>query len=164
MSRCRTLSDGEKNSRFRRVPESEKKGRAWPDKSLQASSHPGMFTPDLAKKNPIYSVITALPVIMLLVGLVFWYQGENAQQSGSPIIAESVTLNGQFNGVSKATAAGEGQFFYWLIQNGDEKTLRISPDQYTQFSQGELGSQVSVTAAPTISGSATLWLLEVERQ
>lgn len=155
------MSEAKNKNRIRRVPESEKKGRAWPDKSMQASSHPGIFSPDLTKKNPIYSVITALPVIMLLIGLVFWYQSDNAQQSGQPIAAESVTLKGQFNGVSKASGAGDGQFFYWLLQDGTPKTLRISPAQYAQYGQAELGQAVSITAAPTISGSSTLWVLDV---
>lgn len=158
------MSDAKNNSRIRRVPEGEKKGRAWPDKSLQASSHPDLFNPDLTKKNPIYSVITALPVIMLLIGLLFWYQSDNAQQRGQPIIAESVTLKGQFNGVSKASGAGDGQFFFWLMQDGTPKTLRISPEQYAQFGHAEKGGFVSVSAAPTISGSSTLWVLEVVHQ
>ena len=153
-----------KNSRIRRVPESEKKGRAWPDKSQHASSYPGMLNPDPTKKDKIHSVITALPIIMLLIGLAFWYQKENAQQSGLTLLAESAELVGEFNGVSTAQSAGGGQFFLWLMQDGKPKTLRITSEQYDEYRKQEVGDAVVITAAPTVSGSSTLWVVGVTVQ
>ena len=151
-----------KNSRIRRVPESEKKGRVWPDKSQHASSYPGMLKPDVTKKDPIHSVITALPIIMLLIGLVFWYQKESAQRDGPPLISEAVELVGEFNGVSTTQAAGGAQFFMWLMQNEIPKTIRITKDQYAEYQQQTVGEAVSITAAPTVSGSSILWVVDVE--
>ena len=52
------------------------------------------------EKNAIHSVLTALPVIMLVAGLYFYYQGESAQSEGTPIIAESRQISGIFTGFS----------------------------------------------------------------
>jgi len=148
----------DKNNRIRRVPQSEKKGRQWPDKSQQASSYPGMFTPDLTKKDPFHSLVTALPVLMLLIGLAVWYVKDSAQHRGAPIAAESKQLTGEFNGVSKAQSASGAQYFMWLVQDGNKKTLRITRDQYQQHENREVGEAVTVTAAPTVSGSSILWV------
>jgi len=149
---------------MRRVPESEKKGRVWPDKSQQASNYPGMLNPDVTKKDPIHSVLTALPFIMLLIGLTFWYQKERTQQNGPPLISEAVNLVGKFNGVSTTQAAGGAQYFMWLMQSDNAKTIRLTKDQYTQYRQQEVGDALSITAAPTVSGSDILWVVDVEPQ
>jgi len=149
-----------KNNRIRRVPESEKKGRVWPDKSQQASSYPGMLNPDLTKKDPIYSVITALPVIMLLIGLAFWYYQEN----GSPLIEEAVELVGEFSGVSTTQAAGGTQHFVRLLRNDQPKLIRITKEQLTEYQQYKVGVSITITAAPTVSGSSSLWVVGIEPQ
>ncbi len=153
-----------KNSRIRRVPESEKKGRVWPDKRQHASNYPGMLNPDVTKKDPIHSVITALPVIMLLIGLVFWYQKDSAQRGGPPLISEAVELVGKFNGVSTTQAAGGAQYFIWLKQVDNPKTIRITKSQYAEYRAHEIGGAVLVTAAPTVSGSDTLWVVDIKSE
>ena len=153
-----------KSSRIRRVPASEKKGRAWPDQSQHASSYPGMLNPDPRKKDKIHSVLTALPFIMLLIGLIFWYRQESAQQSGAHVVAESVGFVGEFNGVSTARSAGGEQFFIWLMQDGNPKTLRITSEQYIEYEKQSVGDAVAITAAPTVSGSSTLWVVDIKPQ
>ncbi len=154
--------ESQKSSRIRRVPESEKKGRVWPDKSQQASNYPGMLNPDVNKKDPIHSVLTALPVLMLLIGLLFWYQKDRAQKNSSPLIAEAVELVGEFNGVSTTQSASGKQYFVWLMQSEYRKTIRLTKDQHAQYREQEVGGAVSITAAPTVSGSDTLWLVDIQ--
>ncbi len=156
------MSDGSSKSRIRRVPDSEKKGRAWPDKSQQASSYPGMLSPDLNKKDKIHSVVTALPVIMLVAGLIYWYANGKNQRMMPPIQAEAVTLAGTFDGVAKEGNAGKEKYYFSLLQEGEPKSLRITSAQHEAFVDGAKGSAIEVIAAPTVSGASTLWVMSVE--
>jgi len=128
----------------------------------EASHYPGMLNPDPTKKDPIHSVVTALPVLMLIIGLSIWYAKDRAQNNGAPILAESKELVGKFDGVSSARSAGGKQFYMWLVQDDARKTLRITPQQYEQYQQRQTNTAVTVTAAPTVSGSNTLWLVDIE--
>lgn len=153
-----------KSSRIRRVPESEKKGRVWPDKSQQASNYPGMLNPDVTKKDPIHSVLTALPVLMLLIGLAFWYLKDRAQHSSPPLVKEAIELLGEFNGVSTTLSVSGTQYFVWLLQSENQKTIRITKDQYALYREQDVGTAVSITAAPTVSGSDILWVVDIAPQ
>lgn len=155
------MSKQSRNNPIRRVPKGEKAGRVWPDKKQLASSHPGMLNPDPRKKDKVHSVITALPVIMLLVGLIYWYANGKNQRMMPPIEAEAVSLVGVFDGVTKDGVASKEKYYLSLLQDGAPTSLRITSAQHEAFSDGARGSAIAVVAAPTVSGASTLWILSI---
>lgn len=118
-------------------------------------------------KNRIHSVLTALPALMLMIGLYYYYQSERAQLNGPLIIEEAVTLAGEYNGMSELRSGGEGQHFLWLDTSARRRGVRVTGEQSWRLKQLEnplnAGDVLSVTIAPTVSGSKTLWVVEVVR-
>jgi len=120
---------------------------------------PGDYTP--GKKNPIHSILTALPILMLLVGLYFYYSGESEQTNGAPIVAESVNVRGTFAGLSELKSGSEGQHFLWLVEATGRRGIRIQSSEVALFANRERGLPISVDMAPTVSGSSTFWAWRV---
>ncbi len=114
-------------------------------------------------KNRIHSVLTALPVIMLVVGLYVHYSGENAQISGQAITSESTTLEGIFNGLSRVKGSGSGKHFIWIETAARARGLRLTQQQSQRLQSLQKGSSISILAAPTVSGSTTLWVYQLEQ-
>ena len=120
---------------------------------------PGEYTP--GKKNPIHSILTALPILMLFAGLFFFYRGESEQTSGAPIVAESVEVQGTFTGLSELKSGSEGQHFLWLTDATGRRGIRIQASEVALFADRERGLPISVDMAPTVSGSSTFWAWRV---
>lgn len=114
------------------------------------------------EKNPIHSVLIALPVVMLLFGLYIHYQGESEQTQGSPIRDQSRDVAGVFNGVSVVKSGLEGQHFMWVEEaDGTTRGVRIRPDQVLLIQELERGSEISLSIAPTVKGSSVYWAWRV---
>lgn len=115
------------------------------------------------RRNPIHSILTALPVIMLVVGLYFYYKAENAQSAGAPIRAESVFLEGRFNGFSVVKSGISDQHFLWLDTGERVRGIRLEEDLVYQLSILAKGDPLQLDIAPTVSGSRTQWLWRLVR-
>ncbi len=115
------------------------------------------------RRNTIHSVLTALPILMLLIGLWFAHNKESAQTAGAPLRAESVQVSGVYEGVSLVQAGGSGRHYLWLeVAVGNNSSLRgyrLSLQQ-AQLAREQLKLQqtIVVDAAPTVQGSDTHWL------
>lgn len=119
---------------------------------------------DYAKKprNPIYSLVTALPIIMLVVALSIYYRSESRQNSSPPIRSESLSIEAVFTGIS-TVGSGAGRHYLWVDYQGNPKGIRVAA-QHTQALQVlERDKPVSLKIAPTISGSDTYWAWYVEQ-
>ena len=110
-------------------------------------------------RNPVQSLITALPVLMLVAGLYFYYSGESQQAEGLPIAAASVTLAGDFTG----TSATSGRHYLWLQQDDEKRGLRVTSEQAVLLESLERGIPLLVKAAPHIQGSRTYWVWHIEQ-
>ncbi len=115
------------------------------------------------QKNPIHSVLTALPVIMLVVGLYFYYQAESAQSEGSPIRAQSKTLQGIFTGLSVVQSGAEGRHYLWVTVNDKPRGVRIQPHHAEQLNTLPRNTQLNLKVAPTVQGSRTVWAWYIEQ-
>ena len=125
----------------------------WPpprDRNLNFKTKP---------RNPVQSIITALPVLMLVAGLFLYYRGESQQIKGEPIGSESITLVGTYTGMS----ATSGRHYLWLEQEGKPLGLRVTPEQAALTDSLERGISLSVQAAPRVHGSRTLWAWYIEQ-
>jgi len=152
---------GDPSSPIRRISKDEKdKRRAWPDKKQLASSH-DVPLPKPGEKNRIHSVLVALPVIMLMIGLFVYFKGESAQTSGTPIVSELVTRQGLFKSVSEVSGIGNGKYYLWYTSGDNDKGSRITFEQKERLSALQAGDQLELELAPTVAGSNTLWVYRV---
>lgn len=115
------------------------------------------------KKTRIQAVLTALPVLMLMVGLFFHWRGEQQQTSGTPIHSESQALIGDFDRITPRGEKATGKHFIWLKTGERTRPIRISYEQKVTLLAGPLnkGDTVQLNAAPTVAGSNVLWLIDV---
>jgi len=114
------------------------------------------------RKNAIHSILTALPILMLVAGLYFYYRNESAQAESAPIRAESVTLTGSFNGMSKVESGGAGQRFLWIDTDSRMRGARLKPSQFEALRSLQQGDAITVDIAPSVAGSTTFWLWRLE--
>jgi len=116
----------------------------------------------------IESVLTALPILMVVAGLYFYYSGEKKQVNSEPIMEESVTLDVKFEGFSSLRSGGEGQHFLWYLGSGTSpKGARLTLLQLDQMEKREppliKGEAIRLKLAPRVSGSRTLWVVELNQ-
>lgn len=112
-------------------------------------------------KSRIQSVLTALPVLMLVAGLYLFYRGESAQSHGAPIRAESVDVRGAFSGLSVVRSGAEGRHYLWFDDGTRARGARIRPVWREALEELSPGESISLDLAPTVPGSTTLWAWRV---
>jgi hypothetical protein len=115
------------------------------------------------QRNPIHSVLTALPVIMLMAGLYYYYHAESKQLHSPPIRAESVSVSGIFTGMSVVQSGAQGRHYLWFEESGSARGVRVRPDQAQSMSALSKGERVSLKIAPTVHASSTYWAWYVEQ-
>ena len=114
-------------------------------------------------RDKIHSLLSALPVIMLIAGLWLYYSGERAQSGGAPILAESVEAEGLFRTLSVVKSGGQGRHYLWFDDGERERGARIRPEHRQALEALVPGEPVALDLAPTVSGSSTLWAWRVRR-
>ena len=114
-------------------------------------------------RNPIHSVLTALPILMLVVGLYFYYQAESEQSQGAPIRVESVEAEGVFTGLSVVNSGSQGRHYLWFEQDGRARGVRVQPRQAQELGALTRGESIKLRMAPSVSGSTTYWAWYVEQ-
>ena len=142
---------GDNKSHKSEVKVAEKKRYSWPPPVAPED----VYVPK--EKNPIHSILTALPVIMLVVGLYFYYKGESEQNLGAPIQSESQEIEGVFTGLSVVKSGSQGRHYLWIEEDGSTRGVRIRPDQVLLMEELERGVETQLSVAPTVSGSGTYW-------
>lgn len=110
-------------------------------------------------RHPVLSLITALPLIMLVAGLYYYYHVESEQTNNTPIEAESRELTASFAGLSET----RGRHYLWVEFEGTSKGIRVREQQVPLLEAMTRGENVVVQMAPSITGSTTLWALRVEQ-
>lgn len=135
-------------------------------KAVRSRSADCRWQPEVAqaapvKKNPIHSLVTTLPVIMLLVGLWFYYSGEKKQRGGEPVMTELITVSGIYTGSSEQNSNPGAQRLLWIKTADRLRGGRLDLAQFKALEVLEKESDIRVWLAPRIAGSATLWVLKV---
>ena len=148
---------GDNKSHKSEVKVAEKKRYSWPPPIAPED----VYVPK--EKNPIHSILTALPVIMLVVGLYFYYQGESEQKLGAPIQSESQEIEGVFTGLSVVKSGSQGRHYLWIEEDGSTRGVRIRPDQVLLIEELERGVEMQLSVAPTVSGSGTYWVWRISQ-
>lgn len=113
------------------------------------------------KKNPIHSLITTLPVIMLLAGLGFYYAGEKKQRSGEFVLTEMRQVSGVLSGLSEQGQSANSRRIVWIKTPERLRGGRLDLQQFKSMQQLATGQPVDVWLAPRVPGSSTFWVVRV---
>lgn len=113
----------------------------------------------LRSRNPVHAIVTALPFLMLAIGLYIYFKAESQQNQGAPIRAESIELTGTFTGLS----ATSGRHYLWIDRDGVAKGIRLQPHQLRPLESLVRGDKIQLLAAPRVSASTTYWALQIEQ-
>ncbi len=99
---------------------------------------------------------------MLFIGLAVYFKQENSQQSGSPILSESIVVEANYTGLSVIKAGSMSRHFIWLESAGKPRGARVTPAQAVLLKSLPVGAKLTIRLAPTVAGSSTLWAYAVE--
>ena len=116
------------------------------------------------KKNPVESVITTLPIIMLLGGLAFYYFNERRQVDGKILVDQMQQINGKFSGISAQSDKPESQRILWIKTPQRLRGGRVDYRQAQQLEGLADGDPITVWAAPRVQGSKTLWVVKASSE
>lgn len=117
-------------------------------------------------KSRIHSVLTALPVLMLMIGLGYYFHTERLQRDGSPVLEESKLVQATVDGLSviKSISANKpGKHYFWFLVDGQRRGARISVAASELLQPLEKGDAVVIALAPMVAGSKNLWAYQVSR-
>lgn len=124
---------------------------------------PPQKDPDLSyrakSRNPVHSIITALPIIMMVAGLYIYFKSEAQQTQSMPIRSESVEISGTFTGISQTS----GRHYLWVDVEGEAKGVRIKSDQLEALELLVRDAQIDIKMAPSVHESRTFWVWHVEQ-
>jgi len=114
------------------------------------------------KKTRIQAVITALPVLMLMAGLLYHWHGERQQTQSEPLLAAKEIWVGEFDRITPRDDKIKGKHFYWVRIGERTRPIRMTYAQKNQLLAEAVppGTSVNLTVAPTVEGSSTMWLVE----
>ncbi len=143
-SRIRSLEAGE-----------QAQHRQWPKKKHLASEHPELM-PKPGSKSRIHSILTALPLLMLIGGFYVYFKGESAQTEGQPILAQMVEKQGEYGGISSSS---KNKHLLWLKVDEKDVAVRVTTVQAEELKKIPVGEGITIEAAPTVQGSNTLWII-----
>lgn len=124
---------------------------------------PPQKNPDLSyrakSRNPVHSIVTALPIIMLVTGLYIYFKGEAQQTQNMPIRSESVDVSGTFTGISQTS----NRHYLWLDVEGEAKGVRIKSEQLFSLQTLVRDVPIDIKMAPSVQSSNTFWVWHVEQ-
>lgn len=113
------------------------------------------------RKNPIHSVLTTLPVVMLLAGLAFYYLAEKNQREGKLLMQHTVLLQGQYKGISAQGKSADSRRILWVSTDLGLRGGRLTAQQAAWLDELDKGALIEVAAAPRVDGSTVLWVFRV---
>ncbi len=115
-------------------------------------------------KSRIHSVLTALPVLMLMIGLGYYFHNERKERDGSPILTESRQVEARVDGLSviKALQANKpGKHYLWFLVDGQRRGARISEQASQLLESLQKDDEVVIALAPRVAGSKKMWAYQV---
>jgi len=114
------------------------------------------------RKTRIQAVLTALPVLMLMAGLLYHWHAERQQTQSEPILSAQEHWQGLFDRITpRDDDKVTGKHFYWVTIGDRTRPVRITYEQKRQLQAETVskGSPVDLTVAPTVEGSSVMWLV-----
>ena len=117
----------------------------------------------LVQKNKIHSVLTALPFLMVMIGVGYYYYGERKQAKGALVLSEAEQHIAVVDGLSviKSVTGKSGKHFFWFEIDGRKRGARVSESASVALEGLVKGDEIEVYLAPRVAGSKTLWTYQV---
>lgn len=108
----------------------------------------------------------ALPPLMFMIGIGFYYHGESKQRKGSPVLEESRDFEAIVDGLSviNSVSGKNAKHYFWFDVEGDRRGARVSQEASVALEQLESGDPVTVSLAPMVAGSKKLWAYRVQHE
>lgn len=125
------------------------------------SAGAGMVAAMESKKHPIETLVTTLPLVMLLAGLAFYFLNERRQVDGQIQYDQVQRFDGEYSGISQQSDKPDAQRIVWIQTPARLRGGRVDYQQAQQLKTLSSGDPISVWAAPKIAGSNTLWVVKV---
>ncbi len=116
------------------------------------------------RRSPVYSLVTLLPVLMLVAGLWVHFRTESVQSGGAPIAAATSVATGTLEGLS-VVGNGQGRHYLWFDDpERGRRGVRLGPAQ-ARLLKTELstGDELILDIAPTVEDSTVQWVWRVRR-
>ena len=131
-------------------------------KQLEGDSKP---TP-IVRKKKIHSELTALPLLMVIIGVIYYTLGEKRQAESELVMSESSQHDVVVDGLSvlKSVSGKGGKYYFWFQLDGDKRGARVSEADSEYLEHLTTGQQVIVSIAPTVPGSHVKWLYQVHHE
>ena len=120
----------------------------------------------VGKKNKIHSILTALPLLMVIIGVTYYTLGEKRQAESELVMTESSQHDVVVDGLSvlKSVTGKGGKYYFWFLLDGDKRGARVSEADSEYLEHLTTGQQVVVSLAPTVPGSHIKWLYQVHHE
>ncbi len=120
----------------------------------------------IAEKNKIHSILTALPLLMVIIGVAYYMHGEKRQAESELVMSESSQHDVVVDGLSvlKSVSGKGGKYYFWFQLDGDKRGARVSEADSEYLEHLTTGQQVIVSLAPTVPGSHIKWLYQVRHE
>ncbi|MCB1754734.1 MAG: hypothetical protein KDJ38_04385 [Gammaproteobacteria bacterium] len=115
------------------------------------------------RQDRLYAILSALPAMMLIAGLVYYYKHESDEAGGALLQQQSQAINGAYKGISAVNPNSRDQYYLWITTAERDRGLRLLSSQLEPLANLQAGDRLLVQAAPRVEGSKTLWVYRVER-
>lgn len=114
------------------------------------------------RSDKLYSLLSAFPAMLLIVGLTYYYMNQSAEMNGELLLDESREFAGQFKGVSAVNPGSSDQYYLWINTGSRNRGARMLEAQAERLDGVKDGQELVVTVAPRVKGSKTLWVYQVK--
>lgn len=118
------------------------------------------------RKSRIHSVLTALPLLMVIIGVSYHFSQEKQQRESQLLLDESIQMSGIVEGLSELQplTGNQGKHFFWFESEGSKRGGRVTQANSLLLGGLPAGDPVDVWLAPTVPGSRTKWVYQVRHQ
>lgn len=109
------------------------------------------------RSDRIYSILSAFPAMMLIGGLIYYYNSQGAETSGELIKEQTTELVGSFKGFSKVNPNSRNASYLWIKTEKRDRGARLMDKQVEKLRSLKQGDGLLLLVAPRVEGSKTLW-------
>ena len=112
----------------------------------------------MMRQDRYYALLSSLPAMMLVAGLVFYFTRQSAELAGDLVLSEQVEISGEYDGISAVSPGSQDSFLLWIDTGDRKRGIKLLASEVGPFRKISKGEMLQIKAAPRVEGSRTLWL------